>query len=95
MFELPKKAAINFVSAGVIFVAGALGMEMFTGWYIDANNLAGLEINTIPEIFILYTIEELLEMLGISFFIFSLLNFLSKYKRIESSSLSQFSNIYI
>ena len=87
LFELPKKTAINFIAAGFIFVSGALGMEMFTGWYIDFKNLEGLQINTIPEIFILYTIEELLEMLGISFFIYSLLNFLSEYKTIKSSRL--------
>jgi len=80
LFALPKKTLRSFILSAVIFLMGAVGMEMFTGWYIGYQNLEGLDIDRMPAIFVFYTIEELLEMLGVSYFIYSLLNFISDYR---------------
>jgi len=80
LFELPKRTLLNFILSALIFLLGAVGMEMYTGWYIAHENLEGLDIDRMPTIFVLYTIEELLEMLGVGYFIYSLLQFISDYR---------------
>jgi len=80
LFALPKQTLRHFILSAIIFLLGAVGMEMFTGWYISHQNLEGLDIDRMPFIFVLYTIEELLEMLGISFFIYALLKFIGEYR---------------
>ncbi|GAA3509368.1 hypothetical protein GCM10022393_22160 [Aquimarina addita] len=74
-FRLPRKTIINFIIAGFIFIMGAMGLEMITGSYIDSSNFGNVELKLIPQIFVLYTIEELLEMIGITFFNYELLRF--------------------
>jgi len=81
LFALPKQTLRHFILSAIIFLLGAVGMEMFTGWYISHQNLEGLDIDRMPTIFVLYTIEELLEMLGVGYFIYSLLQFISDYRR--------------
>ncbi|WP_405198158.1 hypothetical protein [Christiangramia sp. LLG6405-1] len=83
IFALPKQTIRDFILSAFIFLSGALGMEMFTGWYISFQNLEGLYIEKMNSIFVLYTVEELLEMLGISYFIYSLLRFISQYRAIQ------------
>lgn len=84
LLELPKKTLKNFIVSGVIFISGALVIEMFTGWLIVQKGMEDAQKIIIPEFFILYTIEELLEMLGITYFIYSLLVFLRDYKSRKS-----------
>lgn len=81
LFELPKRTLYGFILAGILFVGGALGMEMFTGWYLVQENITRRNLDLIPEVFLMYTLEELLEMTGVSIFIFFILDFLKNYRR--------------
>lgn len=56
--------------AGAIFVTGALGMELAEGYI--ASGLSEEETTT-PTFIALYTIEETLELIGVSLFIYALL----------------------
>ncbi|NET34947.1 MAG: hypothetical protein F6K19_23465 [Cyanothece sp. SIO1E1] len=76
--KLPNDTRRNFFLAGFIFVAGAIGVEAITGWHVTA---AG-DKNLVYEI--LYTIEELLEMVGIVLFIYALLNHISRYTHLAT-----------
>lgn len=79
LLRLPKKTSLNFILGGFIFISGAVGIEMFTGWYVDNSSFNLSKLDVIPEIFILYTIEEFLEMFGMAYFIYALLKFLKIY----------------
>jgi len=71
LINLPGKFLHLFVISGSIFVSGAIGIESVCGWYCEL--LGGVhELNTLPYA-VLYTCEEFLEMLGIVFFIYTLL----------------------
>lgn len=70
---LPTDIALLFLSSGLIFVIGAVGFEMLSGRHKD---LYSEETN----MYIVYfTIEEFLEMTGISLFIYSLLTYISNH----------------
>lgn len=58
------------VLAGGIFVLGALGMELAEGYI--ASGLDD-DVTTTPTFIALYTIEETLELVGVSLFIYALL----------------------
>ncbi|WP_209329988.1 hypothetical protein [Lunatimonas salinarum] len=60
--------------SGLIFVTGAIGFEMLGGRAFEEN---GLHLR----LMIFYTVEELLEMLGVSIFLYSLLDYLSRESR--------------
>ncbi len=68
IFRLPKRTRYLFILSGVIFISGAVGIEMFEG---KAVELYGRE-NIIFAIY--YTFEEMLEMLGIAIFIYALIS---------------------
>ena len=70
--DLPKNTRKRFIAAGVIYLTGVLGIEMFGAREAD---LHGTETVTYC---ILYTFEELLEMLGIVLFIYSLVSHLTQ-----------------
>ncbi|SEL38504.1 hypothetical protein SAMN04487910_2303 [Aquimarina amphilecti] len=80
IFKLPRRTLFMFISSGTIFIAGAIGLEMISGWYIGQNEYAQQEIRIIPRFFILYTIEEFMEMLGITLFIYELIRILEIHK---------------
>ncbi len=65
------------VLSGAIFVGGAVGFEALGGLYLESS---GEEFSSEPDIiyFIISTIEEALEMLGIALFIFTLLRYFEK-----------------
>jgi hypothetical protein len=66
VFALPSQTRNGFIAAGVIFLSGAMGLEVFGAREADLN---GVETITYC---VLYTFEELLEMLGIVLFIYAL-----------------------
>lgn len=77
---LPKKIRTLFMLSGMIYVGGAIGVEMIGGYHSQMygeNNFAYGMITTI---------EESLEMMGILVFIYSLLFYLQKY--LEKINLS-------
>lgn len=80
LLSLPAKTLYKFIAAGVTFVAGAIGIENITGYIISNHHLPESEIINSPLIFTLYTFEELLEMMGVTYFIYAMLQFLVLYK---------------
>lgn len=70
LFELPKRIMILFLISGAIFVSGAIGFEMLGG---RQDALYG-ENNVLYSV--ISTCEELLEMLGIAMFIYTLLKYI-------------------
>ncbi len=66
---LPQKTRSLFVTAGAIFVLGAIGFEMIGG--IQHENYGKANITYIA----LQTVEELLEMVGIALFAFALADY--------------------
>jgi hypothetical protein len=60
------------MSAGIIFVAGAVGMEMVGGRYVFYNGKEELQYA------LMVTLEELLEMTGIIIFIYALASYIIK-----------------
>jgi len=87
--DLPRKTRNLFLVAGVLFVGGALGMEMIGGYYYKMMKeyyyglLYGptLNISRFCNIRLKYqmiaTVEELLEMLGIVVFIYALMSYIN------------------
>lgn len=71
LLHLPSKTAYQFLLAGAIFVAGALGMEMFAARYDSLYGNENLMFNLIT------AVEEYLEMLGVIVFIHTLLSYIN------------------
>ncbi len=75
VWRLSAATRRSFIVSGFIFVAGAVGMEMVGARYYEIF----LEPTKAPNDFgyvILTTVEEFLEMVGIAFFIFSMLKYI-------------------
>jgi len=72
VFSLPRQTRNLFIIAGVTFIAGAIGFEM-----ISANAVEELGEDSVVYT-VLYTIEELLEMLGIVIFLHALLRYITE-----------------
>lgn len=66
LLNLPKRTALLFIFSGAVFVTGALGFEMLTSYYRGVGFTIQLVL----------TIEETLEMTGIVFFIYSILDYI-------------------
>lgn len=77
---LPQTTRSLFIKAGTLYVGGALGMELISGYFADIYPQ-----NTIAYT-VLTTIEESLEMLGIVVFIYALLSYIKLH--IEEMKLS-------
>ena len=81
LMHLPKRTFYLFVLAGFIFVSGAIGIESIGGNYlgraeqVGANDSVAWEIE--PDLLYsgIYFVEELLEMLGIVLFVYSVLDY--------------------
>jgi hypothetical protein len=73
LLHLPASTRNLFVAASILYIGGALGIEMVGGYQaytVGMHNLPYL---------ITVTIEELLEMLGIVVFIHALMSYINKY----------------
>lgn len=70
LMKLPQKILILFLSSGFIFIFGAIGMEMIEGSIHSFEGKLNMQYT------ILYTIEETLEMIGMSLFSYSLLKYI-------------------
>ena len=75
VWALPGRTRLHFIMAGVIFLTGALGVEMLGAREAD---LYGYD--TVIYCF-LYSVEEMLEMLGVVLFIYALLSYLCSAPR--------------
>ena len=72
VWTLPADTRWRFVLAGVMFLSGALGIEMLGAREADLHDTTTLTYS------ILYSLEEMLEMLGIVVFIHALLRHLAR-----------------
>jgi len=78
LMRLPKTALILFLVSGGIYISGAIGMELISG-----NHAEQFGQNNITY-YIYVTLEELIEMTGMSIFIYSLLSYISiEFKFLE------------
>jgi hypothetical protein len=82
LFKLPPRTRNLLIVSGIVFLAGAVLMEMIggkywaeQGWAVDGSDDVDLTYALI------ITIEELLEMLGIVIFIYALTTYYLKGKR--------------
>lgn len=65
--QLPKKTFYMFFLSGFVFVSGAIGIESIGGLQHQVNGTDNLTYC------LLYTLEELLEMVGVVIFIYAIL----------------------
>ena len=72
---IPLQTRRLFLTAGTLFVGGAIGMKLVGGYYADSYALHSQPLNMTYAI--ITTIEELLEMLAIIVFIYALLSYIS------------------
>lgn len=80
LLSVGKRTAWLFVASGSVYVSGALGLELVSG-YIASS----VGIGTAPYV-IATTIEELLEMLGLALFAFALIEYMEiRFERIVVS----------
>jgi hypothetical protein len=70
VFALPRQTMILFVTAGTLFITGAVGIEVFSAREADLNDTDTLLYT------VLYTIEELCEMIGIVIFSYGLMRYI-------------------
>lgn len=77
--HLPPKISRLFITGGIVFVAGAIGMEVISGYYLDTHQ----ELLIDGENFtykMLNSLEEFLEMLGIVIFINGSMSYLTRHR---------------
>ena len=72
VWKLPKEARNRFIVAGALYLAGALGVEMYGAREAELHGTATITYS------VLYMIEELLEMLGVVLFVYALLCHLAR-----------------
>jgi hypothetical protein len=75
LFRLPPQTRYLMMTAGIVFVLGAVGVEMLGGNYLYVTDDLPTRINDFRYV-LLTTFEEFLEMSGIVIFIYSLLSYL-------------------
>ncbi|MDN3688861.1 hypothetical protein [Cyclobacterium jeungdonense] len=71
--KIPKKTRKSFVIAGTVFIGGAVGVELLGDWYIIFWSEADIYYA------LLFTLEELFEMIGVLLFIRALVTYISNY----------------
>lgn len=70
LLRLPKQILILFIVAAVVFVSGAIGMELISGKQVSMHGKSNLNYH------LMYTLEELLEMVGSTIFCFALMSYI-------------------
>ena len=70
LMNLPVSTRRLFLIAGALFVGGAIGLEMFSGYYKSYYGSYNIPFSMIT------TAEEFLEMLGIVVFIHALMSYM-------------------
>lgn len=71
--KLPKSTKISFATAGLIFIAGAIGVELLSDQYMFFHDQPDINYG------LLSSLEELLEMIGIVLFIRALISYITAY----------------
>lgn len=76
--SLPKRILRLFIFSAILFISGAIGMEAIGGMYDEKYGQDNLGY------YLLYTIEELLEMFGSILFFYALLSYIkTKFKDLK------------
>lgn len=75
LLHLDRRFLMLFLASGAIYVAGALGMEMVAARYVEAYGL-----NNAPYA-LMATVEETMELAGVSLFIYALLKYVEVHIR--------------
>jgi len=70
VFSLPRSIMLKFIGAGTLFVSGAVGLEIISAQEADLHGTETILYS------ILYTVEELFEMISIVIFCNALLNYI-------------------
>jgi len=71
LLRLPKPTLLLFVVAGVMFVSGAVGVEVFEGKWEAVHGTDNFTYD------LYVAVEEFLEMLGVAVFIYALLRYIA------------------
>ena len=66
LVRLSRTTRYYFILAALLFLGGAIGVEMLSAWEKDLNDYTILY-------YVLYSLEEFLEMIGVAVFIYALL----------------------
>ncbi len=66
LVQLSRTTRYYFILAALLFLGGAIGVEMLSAWEKDLNDYTILFC-------VLYSLEEFLEMIGVAVFIYALL----------------------
>jgi len=69
LLKIPRRTALQFIVAGTLFVGGAIGFEMVTGYYATEHGTMN------PTYVVGQSIEEILEMSGIVLFLYALASY--------------------
>lgn len=78
MMRMPKKILKLFIIAGVLFVGGAVGMEMIGGMHAEVNGEDNLTYA------LMYSLEECMEMAGAAVFFYALISYIEmKFKAVQ------------
>ncbi|NNC87868.1 MAG: hypothetical protein HKN82_05335 [Akkermansiaceae bacterium] len=77
---LPKATRVRFIVAGMIYVGGALGVEMILGYWTDTHGKDNFGYGLID------WVEESMEIFGISLFLLALLGYLETRVRIGAGA---------
>lgn len=72
LLQLPFASAIRFLCAALLYLGGAIGVEMLGGDYVESHGMHNWTY------VITYTLEESLEIFGMIFFIWALLKYLQE-----------------
>lgn len=83
LINLPKNYLYLFIISGVTFISGAIGIESICGWYSESYGTSTLHYA------FFYTCEEFLEMLGIVFFIYTLLLYITAELNYSTISITK------
>jgi hypothetical protein len=70
--NLPKRIRLLFLASAGLCICGGIGFEMVSGHYIERHD------DQQPIYIMMTTIEELLEMLGLSLFVYALLEYIKQ-----------------
>ncbi len=78
LLHLPAKTRFTFLMAAIIYLSGAIGLELIGGRYAELHGTHNLAYNMIS------TVEESLEMAGVIIFIWALLAYIAgNYKEVR------------
>jgi len=70
--HLPTEMKLHLLLAAILYLGGAIGFELLTGWYEQIYN-----VDRFPIYLTLTTTEEALEIVGILIYIYALLKYLN------------------